>query len=260
VPAAPARGTADYFAPPSAAAEAPPPPQDTTLDRPLSRELIALIYLGLTVFPFGCTLVGALAFSIPYYVWRRTEPKRAAQWQRHVWIAFALGFLLWTGLGAALATIGASQARANAEDASLAMTFQAGGCTVQTPAGWRKLAGAQDALIHLADAREKQFVGIARMLATDLDPDASLAEVAELSRGDEFKKVRVIESGAVEVNGGVGHRELADGYANGLHLLVMRDVFESGPYVYVVTTGALRSDFRPLRPKAEAILGSVRCP
>jgi hypothetical protein len=261
VPPAPAaRGAADYFAPPSAAAEVPWSPPVTTPDRPLGPGLIALIYLGLTVFPLGCTLIGAIAFSIPYYLWRRTEPKRAAQWQRHVWIAFASGIFIWTGFGMILAAVAPRQERGDAQDTNLEITFRAGGCTIQTPAGWRKLAGAENALIQLADPREKQFVGIARTLATDLDPDASLAKLAELSRGEEFTRVRVIESGAVDVNGGVGHRELADGYARGLHLLVMRDVFESGPYVYVVTTGALQSDFASLRPKAEAILGSVSCP
>jgi hypothetical protein len=50
------------------------------------------------VVPCGCTLIGALVGSIPYYVWRSSYPIRARTYNRHVWIAFAISCVLWIGL------------------------------------------------------------------------------------------------------------------------------------------------------------------
>jgi hypothetical protein len=50
--------------------------------------------------PFGCTLIGAVLASIPYYVWRKDYPRRAKQYNMHVWIAFGGGFLFYVLLGA----------------------------------------------------------------------------------------------------------------------------------------------------------------
>jgi hypothetical protein len=50
------------------------------------------------VIPFGCTLIGALLASIPYYIWRASYPVRAKTYNRHVWIAFMLSCLLWGGV------------------------------------------------------------------------------------------------------------------------------------------------------------------
>lgn len=60
--------------------------------------------------PFGCTLIGAVLASIPYYLWRKDYPKRAKRYNRHVWIAFACGFLFWVLLGV---VTGAMSAGAN---------------------------------------------------------------------------------------------------------------------------------------------------
>jgi hypothetical protein len=38
----------------------------------------------------GCTFVGALLVSLPYYLWRRKYPNRARRYMRHVWYAFAI--------------------------------------------------------------------------------------------------------------------------------------------------------------------------
>jgi hypothetical protein len=48
--------------------------------------------------PFGCTFVGALLASIPYYLWRGKYPARAKRYNRHVWIAFGVSCLVWGGL------------------------------------------------------------------------------------------------------------------------------------------------------------------
>lgn len=53
-----------------------------------------LLAYGVAV-PFGCTLVGAVLASIPYYLWRKDYPRRAKRYNMHVWIAFAGGFVLW---------------------------------------------------------------------------------------------------------------------------------------------------------------------
>jgi hypothetical protein len=50
------------------------------------------------VVPLGCTFVGAVLASIPYYVWRGKYPQRARTYNRHVWIGFALSCVLWGGL------------------------------------------------------------------------------------------------------------------------------------------------------------------
>ena len=50
------------------------------------------------VVPFGCTFIGALLASIPYYVWRGQYPQRAKRYNRHVWIAFAISCALWIGV------------------------------------------------------------------------------------------------------------------------------------------------------------------
>jgi len=52
------------------------------------------------VLPFGCTFIGALLASIPYYVWRNEYPLKAKAYNRHVWIAFACSAALWLSLGA----------------------------------------------------------------------------------------------------------------------------------------------------------------
>jgi len=48
--------------------------------------------------PFGCTFIGALMASIPYYLWRAKYPLRAKTYNRHVWIAFGISCLIWGGL------------------------------------------------------------------------------------------------------------------------------------------------------------------
>jgi|GEM_PF-2994396 len=48
--------------------------------------------------PLGCSFLGAVMASIPYYVWRAKYPQRAKQYNRHVWIAFAISCLLYGGL------------------------------------------------------------------------------------------------------------------------------------------------------------------
>jgi hypothetical protein len=55
------------------------------------------------VVPIGCTLVGAVIASIPYYIWRRDYPVRARTYNLHVWIAFGLSCLMWVGLFALMA-------------------------------------------------------------------------------------------------------------------------------------------------------------
>ena len=50
------------------------------------------------VVPLGCTFIGALLASIPYYVWRGKYPVRAKTYNRHVWIAFAISCVLWVGI------------------------------------------------------------------------------------------------------------------------------------------------------------------
>jgi hypothetical protein len=49
------------------------------------------------VVPLGCTLLGALLASIPYYIWRGQYPERARAYNRHVWIAFGISCVLWLG-------------------------------------------------------------------------------------------------------------------------------------------------------------------
>ena len=66
----------------------------------LGPDLLAWPWLLLAyslVVPFGCTLLGALLASIPFYVWRAQYPVRAKTYNRHVWIAFAISCVLWLG-------------------------------------------------------------------------------------------------------------------------------------------------------------------
>jgi len=50
------------------------------------------------VVPFGCTFIGAVLASIPYYLWRGKYPLRAKRYNLHVWIGFAISCALWGGL------------------------------------------------------------------------------------------------------------------------------------------------------------------
>ena len=58
-----------------------------------------LLAYGMTI-PFGCTFLGAVVASIPYYVWKTNYPNKAKRYNRHVWIGFGLSCLLWIGFGA----------------------------------------------------------------------------------------------------------------------------------------------------------------
>jgi hypothetical protein len=55
-----------------------------------------LLAYGVAI-PFGCTFIGAVLASIPYYLWKTDYPLRAKRYNRHVWIAFGLSCLLWIG-------------------------------------------------------------------------------------------------------------------------------------------------------------------
>ena len=59
---------------------------------------ILLAYL-VTV-PFGCSFIGAMIASVPYYVWKSDYPLRAARYNRHVWIGFAISCVLYLSLSA----------------------------------------------------------------------------------------------------------------------------------------------------------------
>jgi S1-C subfamily serine protease len=92
-------------APPTVASTAPPPPTSTAMPAPSPAEppavehrrldpyLIAVIYLG--VVPFGLFCAVFMAYTIPFFVWRKNDPKRAAQWILHVAVAQGASFLLW---------------------------------------------------------------------------------------------------------------------------------------------------------------------
>ena len=83
----------DYFMPPN------PPAHRACMGLgpdTLSGGWIALAYL--VTIPLGCSLIGALLASIPYYMWRRDYPNKARAYNRHVWIAFAISFMFWVGL------------------------------------------------------------------------------------------------------------------------------------------------------------------
>lgn len=67
-------------------------------DDRLSVGWVVLAYL--IVIPFGCTLIGAIVASIPYYTWRHKFPNRARAYNRHVWIGFAVSCALWLLLAA----------------------------------------------------------------------------------------------------------------------------------------------------------------
>lgn len=57
-----------------------------------------ILAYSLAVVPYlGCTFIGALLVSSPYYVWRAKYPLRAKNYNRHVWIAFGVGCLIWGG-------------------------------------------------------------------------------------------------------------------------------------------------------------------
>ncbi|MFO0734490.1 MAG: hypothetical protein U0270_01355 [Labilithrix sp.] len=54
---------------------------------------IVLAYL--VTIPLGCSFIGALVASIPYYVWKADYPNKARAYNRHVWIAFAISCVMW---------------------------------------------------------------------------------------------------------------------------------------------------------------------
>ena len=49
--------------------------------------------------PFGCTFIGALIASVPYYTWKNTYPLKAKAYNKHVWIGFGLSVVMWIGFG-----------------------------------------------------------------------------------------------------------------------------------------------------------------
>lgn len=57
---------------------------------------IVLAYLW--TIPFGCSFIGAVLASIPYYTWKRDYPNKARAYNRHVWIAFAISCVVWISL------------------------------------------------------------------------------------------------------------------------------------------------------------------
>jgi hypothetical protein len=58
-----------------------------------------IVFAYLIAVPIGCTFFGAALASIPYYVWRKSYPNKARQYNLHVWIAFGLSCLMWMGFG-----------------------------------------------------------------------------------------------------------------------------------------------------------------
>jgi hypothetical protein len=64
-----------------------------------------LLAYGIAI-PLGCTFLGALMASLPYYIWKTNYPLRAQRYNRHVWIAFGISCLLWIGMFALLAACG----------------------------------------------------------------------------------------------------------------------------------------------------------
>ena len=62
-----------------------------------------LLFAYGVVVPFGCSLIGAVMASIPYYVWRRHYPERARSYNRHVWFGFGGSILMWMAFGALVA-------------------------------------------------------------------------------------------------------------------------------------------------------------
>lgn len=84
---------ADYFVPPS------PPAHRACLG--LVPDVLSWPWLLVAysiVVPFGCTFIGALLASLPYYVWKGAYPQSAKIYNMHVWIAFAISCCLWLGL------------------------------------------------------------------------------------------------------------------------------------------------------------------
>lgn len=78
------------FAPQKGASEV-----DASKDR-LDRAWVILLY-GAALIPFGSWLIVILS-SVLFYAWRKDSPKKAQSMNRHGWLAFAFGNLLWGAL------------------------------------------------------------------------------------------------------------------------------------------------------------------
>lgn len=68
-----------------------------------------LLFAYGVVLPFGCSLVGAIIASIPYYVWRKDYPLRAKAYNRHVWFGFFGSIAFWISLGILTALVAPSK-------------------------------------------------------------------------------------------------------------------------------------------------------
>lgn len=63
----------------------------------LDRRVLFVVYASAFV-PWIGPWILILGTSVLYYVWRRQTPRRAAQLNRHAWIAWSLGMLASLGL------------------------------------------------------------------------------------------------------------------------------------------------------------------
>ncbi len=244
------------------------PGQWMSQDKPLEAWLIAVIYLGLTVLPLGCSLVGAIAYSVPYFVWRKEKPNRARQWNMHVWIAFASGFALWVGGAMVFGMVtGFERAR---EDAAATTsgelpkswkTWNAGACSIQAPASWAKNSPASNpwSELELIDGREEAMVLLNEENVADFEAGMTVEQYAALTLSDAQKGATQESVTAAKVGPYNAQREVRSGLVDGAKLTFVRYVFRSRTHFHQVTVVAKTRTFPSQEPLLNRIMESARC-
>ena len=256
-------GPAPAFSPMAAPVPVPANPDD----KPLEWPLFALIYLGLAVVPLGCTLLGAVAFSVPYWVWRKDKPKRASQWNRHVWIAFAIG-VVWMGTAAVIAGV-LEQQREKKDAAALAAgvvpgnwkSWTGGTCEFKTPTAWKLNAAAKNphASIEVIDEREDMLVLLIEEPLEDFDANFTLERYADASLSDTLRALPIGLSMQVKFGPYDAQREVRAGSVDGVKLTFLRYTFRSSSHFHQALGIAQTRTFPTQEALLSRILESTRC-
>lgn len=242
------------------------PPAAPSQDQPLETWQIALIYLGLTVFPLGCSIIGAFVYSLPYYIWRKDKPNRARQWNQHVWYAVAACFPFWIGVGIVYTLVAGSQ-RQRENSAVIATgqiptswkTWDADACSIQTPPDWEQNSHAArtDSKLELVSRPDTLLIFIQEPVA-DLAPHLSVEQYAETS-GDAPGALPLTSATAGKIGSYDARREVHAGLVDGRRMSYLRYVLRSSSHFHQIVAVTQTSTFAADEALLTRIIESARC-
>lgn len=226
-------------------------------DGPAPWPWILLVYLG--VVPFGCTLVGALVFSLPYYAWRKDFPIRARHYNRHVWIAFACGIGLWTSL------IGLSFLAAKFDwftTPAEVVTSNDQLLSVKRPKELHPLELSQHASVQMGSVSGDVVLLIASFSKSEVDPLLSTREYSDLAR-NEFKKSlsnvsEEVRPSVTNINGMEAVQSFIWGEDKGEKVTVLYTTLKGRLHYHHAIATSLSSKFATHQPMLEEVVGSIK--